>query len=1018
MDDVDGLRLKLSSEDSAAFLSSSLAETINVEDSHYTRLQYELELDAKNLEAESWSGAVDQNYLRTLNKEAIKRQDVIYELIQTEMHHVRTLKTLLYVYMHELWKSQLIDEAKLERLFPGVENILSLHQHFLNCLKIRQSQSMEEGSPKEYQITQLGDVLIAQFSDTLGERMIECYSVFCQRQREAINFYKEQLQNNKKLPILMRKVGQLPIVRRLGIPECFLLVTQRITKYPVLVERLIQNTEADTDEHRSLVQALAQIKETISEVNNQVSEYEKVVRLREIGLRLEPKSVGRQKDGQVFRRDDVIHGNRTLLHEGAVTWKSSGRQKDIHAVLLSDLLLLLQEKDQKLVFAAMDNKSPVISLQRLIVREVAHEDKAMFLICGYTTSLPEMYEIHTGSREERITWTTLIREAVERCPQKLLLQRQVIARLQHCQDALRERDELIIRSLAEKQHIYDNLYEDALEQETPHRGLLLRGDVTDVQQGEKLLIGAIDEVEGLLNLLLTRVRDPDNLMEDGKMHGSANTFAVGNSDSSENIMKNGYVAESSDAGEAAPVYSSHFTETLCPEVLEQSADEETLPVPNCSYAPFPEAEVFNKVMMLAKLLHSLKVVIVQQDSQIELLRALQSSSQQPARHHGNVLLEQEKQRNLEKQRAEMANLHKLQAQHQDEQQRWEKERERQRIEIESLESEVQQREEACRKREEKLSGQKAELEKQWENYQQDLERLRESTRSVEKERERLTQEQERLEKYKSKYIPNSGLANYDDPLQFLKLTSFPSFRGSLVSNLSEVPPKVPPRRESIQPQPAKPELPIHLISTTNQVHKPPVVQQKIPTKLATQPKGREKGFKAKGSHQRAHSADVSQLVPIRVTGKEGGSLRAKKNSSPQRICHSDTFKAPGSGHSVKTSQSFSVHKRSSSESPPPVPPPFPKEILEKGKEKPGPFPEASAVASLRSERWLLMTAVSFCPSAVGSHIKLVFTTNPLPVQNWGNSLRHSATVRLTIQVMLTPMQKADSSNMRICGRLR
>lgn len=61
-----------------------------------------------------------------------------------------------------------------------------------------------------------------------------------------------------------------------------------------------------------------------------------------------------------------------------------------------------------------DGKPPVISLQRLIVREVAHEDKAMFLICACTTSLPEMYEIHTGSREERITWTALIREAVER----------------------------------------------------------------------------------------------------------------------------------------------------------------------------------------------------------------------------------------------------------------------------------------------------------------------------------------------------------------------------------------------------------------------------------------------------------------------------------------------------------------------------------------------------------------------------------------------------------------------------
>lgn len=33
---------------------------------------------AQNLEAESWSVAVDQSFLKSLNKEAVKRQDVIY----------------------------------------------------------------------------------------------------------------------------------------------------------------------------------------------------------------------------------------------------------------------------------------------------------------------------------------------------------------------------------------------------------------------------------------------------------------------------------------------------------------------------------------------------------------------------------------------------------------------------------------------------------------------------------------------------------------------------------------------------------------------------------------------------------------------------------------------------------------------------------------------------------------------------------------------------------------------------
>lgn len=164
----------------------------------------------------------------------------------------------------------------------------------------------------------------------------------------------------------------------------------------------------------------------------------------------------------------------------------------------------------------------------------------------------------------------------------------------------------------------------------------------------------------------------------------------------------------------------------------------------------------------------MQAIIAQQDSQIELQHTFQSKSKQPARHYSSVLLEQEKQRNLEKHKEELANLHKLKAQHREEQQRWEKERERQRIQIETLAAQLQKREEDCRKWEEKLGEEKAELEKQRENYQQGLERLRESTKSVDKEKERLNQEKERLEQLQEKIkklIPNPGHSNYDDPAQ-------------------------------------------------------------------------------------------------------------------------------------------------------------------------------------------------------------------------------------------------------------
>lgn len=47
-------------------------------DSHYASMRADLETDAQDLEAESWSLTVEQDYVKKHSKETVKRQDVIY----------------------------------------------------------------------------------------------------------------------------------------------------------------------------------------------------------------------------------------------------------------------------------------------------------------------------------------------------------------------------------------------------------------------------------------------------------------------------------------------------------------------------------------------------------------------------------------------------------------------------------------------------------------------------------------------------------------------------------------------------------------------------------------------------------------------------------------------------------------------------------------------------------------------------------------------------------------------------
>lgn len=141
-------------------------------------------------------------------------------------------------------------------------------------------------------------------------------------------------------------------------------------------------------------------------------------------------------------------------------------------------------------------------------------------------------------------------------------------------------------------------------------------------------------------------------------------------------------------------------------------------------------------------LSSPQAVMAQQDSYVEVQQNVLLDREKQLRlqsTRGSLLLEQERQRNFEKQREELAHVQKLQGQLKVEQQRWERERERQRRELEVAEAQQQEREEALRQQQERLDQEREELERQREAYQHDLARLREAQRAVEKERERLEQ---------------------------------------------------------------------------------------------------------------------------------------------------------------------------------------------------------------------------------------------------------------------------------------
>ncbi|NWS32326.1 ARG28 factor, partial [Polioptila caerulea] len=704
--------------------------------------------DAEEFEAESWSLVVDPMFCSKQEKDVVKRQDVIFELMQTEVHHIHTLFIMSEIFRKGMKEELQLDHSMVDRIFPCLDELLEMHRQFFCRMKDRRQESCEAGSERNFVISRIGDILVQQFSEENATKMERIYGEFCSHQKEAVNLFKE-LQQNKKFQNFIKLRNSNLLARRRGIPECILLVTQRITKYPVLVERILQYSKEGTEEHKDLCKALRLIKDVIAAVDLKVNEYEKKQKLLEILFRTENKTYTKLKNGHVFRKQDLMRKERLLLHEGLVFWKTAtGRFKDTLALLLTDVLLFLQEKDQKYIFAAVDQKPSVISLQKLIVREVANEERGMFLISASSAG-PEMYEVHTSSKEERNNWMRHIQEAVESCPEEeeeevkmsesdedRRIAEAKAYRIQKYQESLSNQDQQICSYLEEKLRIYAELGEmcgfDDVHVETH---LLIKPDPGETPQAASLLAAALREVESLRVAVTSQGNQTDRSPEEMNEELGVKRRFTGN----EILASVQDDAERKEV-EESPEIDLNIEKEMAGAKLEDKGG-------SMNFSGSTGTEIVQAIQNLTRLLYSMQAALAIQDSHKELHRLLLQDSERASRSHGsrlNLVLEQEKYRNLEKHRVELANIHKLKQQFQQEQQRWLRECDQRQREQEAREGQLGQRERECECEEGLLEQSRQGLALQLQEYQQSLERLQEGQKMVERERDNVKMQKKLL----------------------------------------------------------------------------------------------------------------------------------------------------------------------------------------------------------------------------------------------------------------------------------
>ncbi|XP_054553187.1 rho guanine nucleotide exchange factor 1 [Talpa occidentalis] len=370
-----------------------------------------LELEPE--EPPGWRDLVPPGTLLSLPKSQVKRQEVISELLVTEAAHVRMLRVLHDLFYQPMAEGGFFPPDELQNIFPSLDELIEVHSHFLDQLMKRRQES-------GFLIEEIGDVLLARFDGTEGSWFQKISSRFCSRQSFALEQLKAKQRKEPRFCNFVQDAESRPRCRRLQLKDMIPTEMQRLTKYPLLLQSIGQNTEEPTE--RVKVERAAECcRDILHHVNQAVRDMEDLLRLKDYQRRLDLSHLRQSSDPMLSEFKNLDITKKKLVHEGPLTWRvTKDKAVEVHVLLLDDLLLLLQRQDERLLLKSHsrtltptpDGKTmlrPVLRLTSAMTREVATDHKAFYVIFTWDQEA-QIYELVAQTVSERKNWCTLITE--------------------------------------------------------------------------------------------------------------------------------------------------------------------------------------------------------------------------------------------------------------------------------------------------------------------------------------------------------------------------------------------------------------------------------------------------------------------------------------------------------------------------------------------------------------------------------------------------------------------------------
>lgn len=322
------------------------------------QLPYELTLNEDalyNLE-EDWRDIVQNS--DQLSEKQQQQQTALWELAQTEVAYIKTLKVVTDLFMAclcSLQASNILSEVDRSKLFSNIPEIYTANRYFWTEYVL----VMVNSSRTTGQLLDPGYLL--QGFETF-EQTFAPYTRYCAEQSRCQQYCRDRLNDNQLFTVYLVWCETQKDCNRLKLLDILVKPMQRLTKYSLLLKAVHKNTENE-EQRAELTHMIKSVDDFVASVNAALKRSEETTRLANAASRIENYDVVESRDEELEKLIK-IHSTfdittapmpgcpkdslRILIREGDLKLRDAASSKtEVHILLLTDMLLICKPSTKK-----------------------------------------------------------------------------------------------------------------------------------------------------------------------------------------------------------------------------------------------------------------------------------------------------------------------------------------------------------------------------------------------------------------------------------------------------------------------------------------------------------------------------------------------------------------------------------------------------------------------------------------------------------------------------------------------